>query len=174
MIKSINKNAIIDYAKQSNIKYLSEIFEPLPNIDIISKEEYLVKSSDETISAYVEFLYRDIDSLYGLPKLDKNNPRCYEIQWNFTKESRKDASAWIRVTGTIPKLIEDFSKKNYLDIIYYSGLIGTDTAKIYSSKNFIAQIEKLFTNEFRLYTPKLSAQPKFFLIKKEIKFGKIF
>jgi hypothetical protein len=169
--KNISKANIVDYAKQSHKKYISEIFDPLPNIKMVSSQEYIVKSLNEKISAYVEFLYRDADSLYGLPKLNKTNLQCYEIQWNFTHETEKiyrNTSAWISVTGTIPKLIDDFCKKNEVDVIYYSGLIGTDTSKIYSSKNFIEQIEKLFTNEFRLYIPKLSAQPKFFLIKKEI------
>lgn len=171
MVKNISKFAIVDYAKESHKKYLHEIFEPLPNIKMISSDKYHIKSLDEKITAYVDFLHRDVDSLYGLPKLNKTNLRCYEIQWIFTSNTEKqdrNASSWIKVTGTIPKLIEDFSKKNEIDVIYYSGLIGTNTAKMYSSKNFISQIEKIFANDFRLYIPKLSAQPKFFLIKKDI------
>jgi hypothetical protein len=168
MVKSISKTAILNYANEANKKYLLEIFEPLPNIEAVSKDEYLVKSSDGSVSAYIEFLYRDQDTLYGLPKLNKHNLECYEIQWNFTKESKKDASAWIRVTGTIPKLIDNFCRHRHVDVLYYTGMINTDTSKLYSSKNFISQIEKIFTNDFRLYVPKLSAQPKFFLINREI------
>jgi hypothetical protein len=133
-----------------------------------SEDFYLVKSDNGDISAYIEFLYRDADSLYGLPKLDKNNLDCYEIQWNFEKESKKDAASWTRIMGAIPKLINDFFKKNNVDVLYYTGLVGTKTGKLYSSENFKKQIEKMFSNEFRLYTPQLSAQPKFFLINKEI------
>jgi len=168
MIKKISKVQILEYAKQSKSKFLAEIFEPLTNIKKVSNEEYHIKSDNEDISAYVEFLYRDVESLYGLPKLDKEDLQCYEIQWNFEKNSKKDISAWTSVMGTIPKLIDSFSKENNIDVLYYTGMVGTKTGKLYSSENFKEQIEKMFKNEYKLFTPKLSAQPKFFLIKKEI------
>lgn len=163
----ISKKAIIEHYIKMQEQYLEEILEPLPLVEKKTDLIYLVRSEDSSVSAYYEFSEEDYEDTYG-PKLEKENIKCYEVSWDFTEESKHGPSAWTRVTGTAPKVIDSFLRSHEdTDVLFFKGMIGTNTNDLYSKPQFQEHIKTMFGDKFNFVSNK-SSRKKFFLIKKDI------
>jgi hypothetical protein len=163
----MTKDQIKLYYRRFRQKYLSEILEPLQSIKKVSDGVYLVSGDKDKTSGYYTFEEVDYEDLYG-PKLDKDPVTCWEMSWDFTDESPNTIAAWTRITGTAPKVLDMFMRDHkQVDVIFYRGMRGTTTEKLYRSDAFIEHMTKLFSDKFDLHIAR-GAYTKFFLINKNI------
>lgn len=147
----ISKNLIKEYYIKYNTQYLTELFDnPIRSFNKIDNWKYTVNS--DGISA--EFIFHIRYDLENLPnRVDKTDiKKFYEISWNFTGDSRRDAKAWVSVTATSLLIINDFIRTMNPDVIVFSSLQDAHVKKIYLHQNFLDKLKIIFSENYKIFS----------------------
>jgi hypothetical protein len=149
--KIIYKNLLKEFKRYDVLN--EELFDtPLNNIDKISDTEYIINEEGIKVKFYFR---REYDThIYKFYLYNgKEIPDFYfDMNWNWLEgmdEELKTPKSWLKVTATVPKIIDDFIKTNNPLIIKFS-FRTEGNGKVYNHSKFLNTVELIFSDKYDL------------------------